>query len=278
MLKHLLFLMLCFLMFVQDVFSSNATDDLEIRWSMEQKSENNRHSLEGQGDVLPSVDSRDFRQTEIAPTTRISAFEMTGSRVLDKSVLLNLLGRYLGIPVSNSVLSDILNTINTYYADNAYLHSRVSIDENRIADGVVRLTANEAKVTRLQLKGNRSIDKTIIMKNFEDPLSRPVNKFALSNAVASLKQNALISDVNAYLYPVDESNNYALLLDIEERRKNAYVLMFNNYLSPSVGAENLRAEAMIYNKLGLGDEISFNMGLSQGVYQFGMTYRMPLRR
>ena len=265
---------------VDSAIVDSAIVDLEQRWKEMQEHEFDRQDKKRKRPVLPAVDKSEFTQLPIAPTIRISAFEMEGSRILDKSALLDLLGKYMGAPISNSVLSDILDTLNTYYAENAYIHSRVSIDESRISDGVIRLQSNEGRVTRLQLRGNKSVNKKTIVNNFESAFELPVNKNSLSNAVTLLKQNPLVSDVHAYLYPLDNSgnnnNNFALLLDIEERRSNEYVLMFNNYLSPSVGAESLRAEAMIYNTLGLGDEIRFNTGLSQGVYQLGMVYRMPL--
>ena len=194
----------------------DSIENYEKRWNRVVSNDEGIESRASVYRVLPRLDHALLPSIVGSSKPKIVGFQVDGSRLLTKKRTLSLLGGYLNKKITTQLLLELVATVREYYSSNDYLQNGIWVDESDFKDGVVKLFIQETKVTKVQLKGNRSLDKGVVMRDIEAALSSPINKRALADSVAILKSNALVREVDAYLYPLDKINNYALFLDIKE--------------------------------------------------------------
>lgn len=272
----LLVLLLTHLLVNTGVSAGSEIDDLLGRWKQEvEQDESKQRAFKRQ--VLPSSTLLGKKKTAGLQTKKITGFQIRKSSILSKDELRQLLGSYVGRPYSESTVRSAIADVNRYYRERGFLYSRVERVDNGRQDGVVRLLANEARISKIRLKGNDKIDQESLVEALKNTVEPVLNMASLSASMEHLRNQSSIRKINAMVYPIDkQKNDYAILLDIKEQKNSSYFLSLNNYQSPSIGSERVQLGAQYSNKFGVGSQIGMNAVASEGLYQLGLNMRRPI--
>ncbi|MDH5546939.1 MAG: hypothetical protein OEZ43_15200 [Gammaproteobacteria bacterium] len=277
---RLLFLMVLTVSY--PVFGFAGIDGLTQRWNqeVEMDSELIRDSNTQADRVLPvfAISRAQKQLIDELRTPTVTGFELQGSVVIDQTVVDTLLADYLGKTLSNTELNDVAAHINTYYKQQGYISAQVSLADPAITNGIVRMVAQESHISRLQIAGNRRLSKEVVAEHFRSVSTEPMNAKTLSHSLQQLRSHPMIDSVQAYLYPLHQDAQYALLLRVNENKPYEYAISVNNYQSPLIGAEGVHVSTRYNNYFGWSERAQLSLYKSWYHTQLGFSYDMPLRQ
>lgn len=227
--------------------------------------------------VLPPPSPSASRLVRL-PQIQVDDLRLEGNTVLPESEIQSMLSGYQGRPVSVEELHALRQQLSRAYFDAGYVNSGVIIPDQQVTDGTILLHAVEGTLTETNIAGNRALRTGYVERRVLDGVSQPLNIADLQQSLGLLKEDPLISSVNARLLPGDAPGDSRLELDVSELPRWQLSASADNYRPPSVAEE--RATLTIANRSlsGNGDVLSGRFGLTEGVEDLGLSYAIPLTR
>jgi hemolysin activation/secretion protein len=225
--------------------------------------------------VLPSVEqlpSHSVKATEVKVT--IKRIIYTGNSVFKEADLQRIALPFLHHAIDVADLEDLRYQLTQHYIKNGYVNSGAIIPNQTFKDGTLTLQLVEGKLTTINIDGNGWLHPDYIRKRLMD--DKPFNATAFQDRYLQLLNDPLIERINGNLKPLPELGQSALDLHITRARPYQLALHFNNYNPPSIGAEQLQAEAWVSNLTRWGDKFDFQFNVSQGAATYAGGLSMPL--
>ena len=134
-----------------------------------------------------------------------------------------------------------------------------------MTEGVVTFQIIEGEVTSIEVQGNRWFRASYLQKRLLLGAGPPLNVNALQEQIQLLLEDPRIRRLTAEVKPGLKPGEAVLNVLVEERGPYRLWSDFNNYQSPSVGAEIWIGNLEHQNLTGNGDILTLRYGRSEGV-------------
>ena len=142
---------------------------------------------------------------------------------------------------------------------------------------MITLQIIEGELSNIEISGTTWFRDSYIRKRIALGAGPPLNIGALQERLQFLQQDERIAQLAAELRPGVQRGESALFVKVEETNPFKVELAFNNYQSPTVGAERGLITVTHQNVTGHGDPVSVTYGRSKGIdVQIDASYAVPL--
>jgi hemolysin activation/secretion protein len=229
--------------------------------------------------ILPPLPPPPTEPPEPLPLERVLVREIrvTGSTVFSAEQLAEVTAPYVNRWLTAEDLEALRLALTRHYVTRGYVNSGAIIPDQTVADGVLTLQVIEGELSRIEVEGNRWFRASYLQDRLALGAGPPLNINALQERLQLLLQDPRIQRLNTELRPGVQPGESVLDVRVEERNPYKVWLAFNNYQSPTVGAERGLITVAHENLTGFGDILSVQYGRSSGVdLQLDASYTLPL--
>ncbi len=240
--------------------------------------------------ILPAADSRQNSDFTLPPVNiasdrlsgmsevKVKNFVFSGNSIFSSEVLSAQVTKFQGRVISAAELQEVRQIITDYYTDAGYVNSGALIPDQAVKNGEIEIQVVEGKLSKVLLDANdtRRLKDKYITTRLKIDNDTPLNTKDLQKRLQILQQNPLIKRFNAELGPGLTRGEAVLNLSITEERPYGYGFSINNHRSPSVGAWRAEAYGHHDNLSGWGDSLSVRYGLTRGLNDYSVDYRLPI--
>ena len=211
----------------------------------------------------------------------LSAFvreiRISGSTVFTPEQLAQVTAPYTNRKLTSEDLEALRVALTKFYIDHGYVTSGAIIPDQAVTEGVIRLQVIEGRLGHIEVEGNYWFRPKYLEERIALGAGPPVNINALQERLLLLQETPGITRLNAELRPGVARGQSVLNVKVAEENPFKAWLEFNNYLSPSVGAERGLVTVQDQNLTGHGDLMSVQYGKSSGVDpQLTARYILPV--
>jgi len=207
----------------------------------------------------------------------VREIRVVGSTVFSADELAKLTAPYVNRELTSEDLEALRMAITLHYINNGYVTSGAVVPDQTMKDGVLTIQIIEGKLSRIDVEGNRWFVPGYIRKRIALGADPPLNINSLQERLQLLQADPRFERLNAELKPGITRGESVLDVRVAEHNPLRMWLEFNNYQSPSVGAELGLVTIAHQNLTGHGDIASLQYGQSAGVEpQFDARYTLPL--
>src|SRR5205809_4495319 len=207
----------------------------------------------------------------------VREIKVVGSTVFSADELAKLTAPYVNRELTSEDLEALRMAVTLHYINNGYVTSGAVVPDQSMKDGVLTIQIVEGKLSRIDVEGNRWFVPGYIRKRIALGADPPLNINSLQERRELLQADPRFERLNAELKPGITRGESVLDVRVAEHNPLRMWLEFNNYQSPSVGAELGLVTIAHQNLTGHGDIASLQYGQSAGVEpQFDARYTLPL--
>ncbi len=221
------------------------------------------------------------------PVPLISVFvreiRIIGSTVFTPEQLAKVAAPYANRKLTTEDLEALRVAVTNFYIKSGYVTSGAIIPDQAVTEGIVTLQVIEGRLGHIEVEGEKPGSKPewFTPSYIEDRIALgagpPVNINQLQERLLLLQETPGITRLNAELRPGVARGQSVLNVKVAEDFPLKAWAEFNNYLSPSVGAEHGLLTVAHQSFTGHGDVMSVQYGRSHGVdTQFTARYAFPL--
>lgn len=228
--------------------------------------------------VLPKIPASELASAPIATANGlfVNKIVLENQTIIPFGELAAMLAPYEKRPVSADELQDLRHRLSQYYLEKGYVNSGVVLPDQKIVDGVVVLRAVEGNLNKIEIVGSEKLTSEYIEEQIRLGAKNPLNVADLRQSLRAFEQNPSIEDIDAQLLPMANYGESLLKVRIKERRPYSLGIVANNYRSAAIGEEQLRLQAAYRNGLRSGDEVSGEIGVTQGANEYLLRYSVPV--
>jgi hemolysin activation/secretion protein len=216
------------------------------------------------GRILPPIPPAPPRQLEPLPRVRVFVKEIrvVGSTIFSAEELAKVTAPYVNREVTTEDLEALRLTLTRLYVDRGYVSSGAILPDQQVAEGVITYQIIEGHLTAIEVEGNRWFRSSYFTKRFSLAAGPPLNVNALQERLQLFLEDPRIQRLNAQLKPGLRPGEAVLDVRVEDRIPFKAWLDFNNYQSPSIGAERILVNLEDDNLTGNGDVLTLQYGMS----------------
>lgn len=228
--------------------------------------------------VLPPLRPPARKPGQLPPVrVFVREIRVAGNTVFSAEALASVTAPYTNRELTSEDLEELRVALTRYYVERGYITSGAIIPDQTVKDGVITFRVIEGKLTQAEIRGgHRWFRDSYLQKRIARGAGPPVNLDTLAEQLQLLQQDDRILQLNAELRPGVRPGEATLRVQLEEDRPYKLWLGFNNYQSPTVGAERGFVTAVHQNLTGSGDILSFTYGRSDGLNpQIDAQYILP---
>lgn len=173
-------------------------------------------------------------------------------------------------------LIQLRSAITELYINNGYVTSGAFILNNQfIETGIVEIQVVEGELERIEIEGLNNLQKKYVRSRIRRATKPPLNRKNLEEALQLLQIDPLLKQVNARLIAGSTPGRNVLLMQLQERDAFNAGIAINNNQSPTIGSLQGIAFASYNNLLGLGDKLTAEYGLTEGLDLYSLGYKVP---
>lgn len=214
--------------------------------------------------VLPPLEPG--KESELFPKASVFVREIrvTGSTVFTHEELTKITAPYVNRELTPEDLETLRRALTLHYINTGYTNSGAIIPDQTLTDGVITIHIIEGELTTIELEGNKWFRDSYYENRLALGAGPPLNINALQERILILQQDERIQRLQAELGPGVKPGESSLRLQVEERQPFEVRFTFDNYQSPTVGAEQGLVTGVDKNLTGHGDILSLTYGRSDG--------------
>jgi hemolysin activation/secretion protein len=229
--------------------------------------------------ILPPLRPPPAEPPETLPleSVFVSEIRVVGSTVFSTAELAEVTAPYVNRFLTAEDLEALRLALTRYYIARGYDNSGAIIPDQTVTEGLLTLQVIEGELSRIEVEGNRWFRSSYFQNRLALGAGPPLNINALQERLQLLLQDPRIQRLNTELRPGVQPGESVLDVRVEEGNPYKAWLAFNNYQSPTVGAERGLITVAHENLTGYGDILSVQYGRSSGVdLQLDTSYTLPL--
>src|SRR5262249_24608623 len=195
----------------------------------------------------------------------VRQIRVVGTTVFPPEKLQEVTQRYVNRELATEDLEALRLELTHLYIDAGYINSGAIIPDQTVSEGVITLQIIEGELSNIEVSGTRWFRDSYIRKRIALGAGPPLNIGALQERLQFLQQDERIARLAAELRPGVQRGESTLAVQVEETNPFKVELAFNNYQSPTIGAERGLITVTHQNITGHGDPLSVTYGYSKGV-------------
>ncbi len=216
---------------------------------------------------------------EPSPPLRVFIHEiqLVGNTIFSDEQLEEVTQKYKGRELTAEDMEALRLELTMYYVNRGYVTSGAIIPDQAITFNVLKIQIVEGTLSRIDVEGNVWLWSGYVRNRVLLGVTTPVSVGPLQDRLQLLQRDPHIERLNAELRPGVKQGESVLGVAVKEAPLFHSRLEFNNYQSPTVGAEQGLATLEDTNLTGLGDDLSLQYGRSRGVDPIlNFRYALPL--
>jgi hemolysin activation/secretion protein len=217
--------------------------------------------------ILPLPPPPPPRELELFPRERVLVREIrvVGSTVVSSEEIASVTAPYVGREVTAEDLEALRQALTLLYINRGYVNSGAILPDQTVTGGVITFEIVEGTVTAIDVEGTRWFWPGYLRRRLALGTGPPLNVDTLQRQLQLLLEDPRIRRLNADLKPGLQRGESVLDVRVEERPPFRALLAFDNYQSPSIGAERGTVILEDLNLTGNGDVLTLRYGKSEGV-------------
>jgi hemolysin activation/secretion protein len=209
----------------------------------------------------------------------VKEIRVTGNTVFPDSEIKAVAAPYENRTLTTEDLERLRLALTLLYINNGYITSGAVIPDQDVEDGVIEIRIIEGALSRIDVEGTSRFQHSYLSDRVALGARPPLKLEPIQERLQLLQRDPRIERINAELRPGDQRGESVLQLKVKEANPWKVWLDFNNYQTPTVGAERGLMTLAHYNVTGHGDPFSITYGGSRGVHPIiDTSYTMPLNR
>lgn len=229
--------------------------------------------------VLPPVSPMSPEEQERLPVPRVFVrqINVTGNTVFSEADLAAVTVTYVNRYLTSEDLETLRLALTRLYVNAGYINSGAVLPDQTVTAGVITFHIIEGTLTNVMVEGNRWFRAGYLRQRLTLDVKPPLNIGTLQERLQLLQQDDRIERLDAEISPGVQLGESALHVRVAERLPFFVALEFNNYQSPTLGAERGLLTVAHRNLTGHGDVLNFTYGRSSGLdLQVDTSYTLPL--
>lgn len=270
--------LLCFLIILLQTGASVAAD-VELTPGIVQESLSVRQEYPDEGVSLPEVLSTlpnrpaFLQQRKI----RVNRFAISGNSVFSEDELRVVVAASEGEDMTLDEIYEQADRLSEYYRERGYTLTTVSVPEQRMVGGVLRLQVVEGRVGKLVFSGNKSYGNGFLARQLNLLPSGAIIRFDDVESELLLLNDMPGLQARSVLRPGEESGTTDINFSLEEKPLTAAITV-DNTGRKVIGTWRVGADLVFNNPLGCGDALGLNYTRSQNnlLRQGRVNYSFPL--
>lgn len=209
----------------------------------------------------------------------VKAIRVTGNTVFSEAEIEAVTKPYENRNLTTEDLERLRLALTLLYINNGYITSGAVIPDQDVEDGVIQLQIIEGALSRIDVEGTNWFRRGYLSDRVALGTRPPLKLEPIQERLQLLQRDPRIERINAELRPGDQRGESVLQLKVKEANPWKAWLEFNNYQTPTVGAERGLMTLAHYNVTGHGDPFSITYGGSRGVHPIiDTSYTLPINR
>ena len=207
----------------------------------------------------------------------IRKIKITGSTVFSEQDLNKIIAPYENHELTNEDMEALRRNLTLLYVNKGYITSGAIIPDQTVIDGVINFQIIEGRLQNIEINKNKYLHDSFYKKRIILGAGPPVKIENLQQRLRILQEDPRIQKLNAELKPGVKLGESDLNLDVEEKIPFAFWSAYNNYISDSVGGEQVLLNGTLLSFTGNGDILSFTWGAAEGLKpKIDAYYLLPL--
>jgi hemolysin activation/secretion protein len=202
---------------------------------------------------------------------------VTGSSVFTPEELSEITAPYENRSLTSEDLELLRIALTLRYINAGYVNSGAILPDQAVREGVITFQIVEGVLSQISVEGNKWFRESYIRDRLELGAGPPVNVNPLQQRLQLLQQDNRLRAIHAEMRPGVKPGEAVLKVNVDEKTPFYAWFAFNNYQSPSVGAERGLLTLAHQNLTGHGDILSLTFGRSEGLNpQIDVWYLLPV--
>jgi hemolysin activation/secretion protein len=210
------------------------------------------------------------------PRFVLNGVQFEGHSVFSSEQLRTVAAPWLGKAVGMADLEDLRLALTRHYEGAGYVGSGALLPDQHIQQGVVRYRIVEGRLTEINVSGSEGLAPEYVSERLRLGLEGPLDVDVLRERFQLLLNDPLIERLNGALRPGLHLGESRLDLAVTRARPYELALVVDNHRPPSTGAEQARAEGVVRNLTGWGDQLALDLARSDGAWEGNASFSMPL--
>ncbi len=208
-------------------------------------------------------------EEEKAPASLVRVFvrqiRLVGNTVFSAADLAHITDTFLNRELTTEDLESLRLALTLHYVDAGYVTSGAVIPDQTVAEGVITVRLIEGKLTRIDIEGTERYWPGYFRDRIALAAGPPVNIHVLQERLQLLQQDPRLERLNVELRPGVVRGESEAHVKVAEASPFKAWLEFNNFQSPTVGAERFLGTISHQNLTGHGDPLTVTYGASEGL-------------
>lgn len=204
---------------------------------------------------------------------------VVGSTVFSEEELATVTKPYHGRTLTTEELEQLRLALTLLYVNHGYITSGAIIPDQDVTLGIITIQIIEGTLARIDVEGTNWFRHRYLSDRISLGAGVPLRLEPIQERLQFLQRDSRIERINAELRPGEQRGESVLGVHVKETSPWKLWLDFNNYQTPTVGAERGLLTFAHQNVTGHGDVFSFTSGGSHGVHPIiDVSYTVPLNR
>jgi hemolysin activation/secretion protein len=216
--------------------------------------------------------------TEAQPTIPVRRINVIKSTVLSAQDIDPITAPLKGKSVTLQALAEAADKLTQVYLDRGYITSRVVLERQTIANGIVQMRAIEGTIEKINIEGTQRLKPSYVLSRVALGVSTPLNARKLEDQLRLLLADPLFKNIVPILEAGSQEGQSILTVQVTEAPPFGGGVSFDNFSPPSVGSERAGINLRYRNLTGIGDELSgaYYGSTTGGSHIGSIGYRVPL--
>jgi hemolysin activation/secretion protein len=215
--------------------------------------------------VPPGLQPLEEREPKQGIRVFVREIRVVGNTVFKPEEIDAITAPYTNRELTTEDFEALRLTLTMLYVNHGYITSGAVMPDQTVTDGVITYEIVEGKLSRIDVEGTYWFRPSYFQKRIALSAGPPLNINNLQERLQLLQTDPRVKRLNAELRPGLELGDSALNVRVADANPFKAFLEFNNYQSPTVGAEQGLATIVDENVTGFGDTLSLQYGRSAGV-------------
>ena len=206
----------------------------------------------------------------------VKDIQVIGSTVFSAEELTAVTAPYTNRQVSSEDLEELRQALTLLYVNRGFVNSGALLPDQSVEGGVILYQIIEGVLSNIEIEGTKHFFKSYFTSRLFQSAGAPLNINPLQERLKIFLADTRIQRLNAELKPGLRRGEGVLHLKVQEASPYRLLSEFNNFQTPTVGAERGVATAIHQNLLGFGDVFQFTYIRSEGTDPIvDVSYNIP---
>ncbi len=225
-------------------------------------------------EAVKGLEDDGFKPPASNKKIQVDKFILSGNSLFDDSVLLGVIGKYTGTPITIENLYEAADDLQEFYRQQGYLLASVYVPAQKVSSGTVRLEIIEGRISGILIEGELdSYRADFLIQQFGTAhLGEIVSRQMLEERVLLLNDLPGLT-AKTVIVPGDGYGTSDLIIQVEEDRSSV-VFRLNNYGRKSLGENRVEAGWLYANLFAQADQLNLSTIVAEDsrMYFFRIDY------